>query len=402
MFGVPATDRAKAAASLPDDGLFKKDPEGYWKRMRTEQFYLPDWRVFLNNGSLGVAPRPVLKAVEEYLERGAGYVGEEYPRWGYETMDEHRQELSDFFGCKKDELALMHNATAALCTVANGLDLKAGDEVLLTDQEHPSGRGCWYMKQARYGVSVREVPIPKTPTGPQELADRLISAIGPKTKVLSFSGIISGIGLIMPVREICDAARAKGVLTLVDGAHMHGQIPVNISDLHCDFMAGSPHKWVFAPPGCGLLYIKEEHLERLWPSVVSGGWDDKKLKAARFMNIGTNNRAIMEGMIAGLRFFRQVGPERIYARTHQLARMAFAKAKASPYVDLITADDDRLFGALVCIRMKSKDRLDKLAQLQKQRKIWTSGLEQVRISTHIHTRPSDLDLYFETIREAHA
>ncbi len=112
---------------------------------------------------------------------------------------------------------------------------------------------------------MREVAIPLPPKDPAQLADLMISAIGPKTKVISFGGILSAPGTIMPIREICDAARAKGVLTLVDGAHMHGQMPVKISDLNCDFFAGSPHKWMFAPAGSGFLYIREENLDRLWP-----------------------------------------------------------------------------------------------------------------------------------------
>jgi selenocysteine lyase/cysteine desulfurase len=260
LFGVPAKRSALAATPLPEESLFAKDQDKWWKRVREEQLLLPGWRAFLNNGSLGVAPKPVIAAVTDFLNRSAALTisptTDDYPRWGYETLDAHRDQLAAFYGCQKDELAITHNATAAMCIVANGLDLRAGDEVILTDQEHPSGRGCWQMKQARYGVVVREVKLPLPPKSSEELADILISAIGRRTKVISFSGITSPTGLILPIRQICDAARAKGVLTLVDGAHMHGQIPFKISELHCDFMAGSPHKWAFAPAGCGLLYLR--------------------------------------------------------------------------------------------------------------------------------------------------
>jgi hypothetical protein len=227
-FGVP-WQRILAATTpaLPDTALFERDPESYWKRIRDEQFYLPAGRSFLNNGSLGVAPRPVLAAVADYLEKGAALeTADPYPRWGYETMDAHREELARFVGCTKDEIALMHNATEANTTVAAGLDLKAGDEVVMTDQEHPSGRAGWRLKEARYGVTVREVKIPLPPKSPAQLADLLVSSIGPRTAVLMFSGMTSPTGLIMPIREISDAARAKGVITMVDGAHMHGQMPL--------------------------------------------------------------------------------------------------------------------------------------------------------------------------------
>ena len=399
LFGVPWQKvMGSPAAPLPDEALYKSDPEKYWLRMREEQFFLPQWRAFLNNGSLGVLPKPVYQTVASYIQNAAALeIAYPYPRWGYETMDEEREELSKYLGCKKDELALMHNATEAMSTVAAGLDLKAGDEVVMTDQEHPSGRAGWAQKKARYGVDVREVKIPLPPKSPEQLADLMISAIGPKTRVLSFSGITSPTGLIMPIRQICDAARAKGVITVVDGAHMHGQMALKLADLHCDFFAGSPHKWMFAPAGSGFLYIKEENLDRLWPMNVTGGWDDKSLKAARFMKQGTNNRAIFEGMMAGLRFAQAVGPEKIYARTHQLARHTYERAAKLPYIELLTPNDDRMFAALVGVQFK-KDASAVWAETNK-RKIFVSAGQRVRLSSHIHTRPSDIDALFDIIEE---
>jgi isopenicillin-N epimerase len=399
LFGVPWQKVLGAApSSLPDDALFTRDPETYWTRIRDEQFFLPKWRSFLNNGSLGVLPRPVYQTVAAYLENAAALeTPYPYPRWGYETLDEEREELSRYLGCKKDELALMHNATEAMSTVAAGLDLKAGDEVVMSSQEHPSGKAGWAQKQARFGITVREVTIPLPPKDPGQLADLMISAIGPRTRVLSFSGITSPTGLIMPIKDICDAARAKGVMTLVDGAHMHGQMALKLSDLHCDFFAGSPHKWMFAPAGSGFLYIREENLDRLWPLNVTGGWDDKSLKAARFMKQGTNSRAIFEGMMAGLHFAQAVGPDRIYARIHQLARRTYERAARLPYIQLLTPNDDRMFASLVGIEFK-KDA-SAVWQEAAKRKIFVSAGKRVRLSSHIHTRPADIDQLFDLIEE---
>jgi selenocysteine lyase/cysteine desulfurase len=289
----------------------------------------------------------------------------------------------------------MHNATEAITTVASGLDLKAGDEVLMTNIEHTSGKAGWEAKRARYGITIRQVEIPMPPKDPSQLAELMINAIGPKTRVISFGGILSSTGTIMPIRQICDAARAKGILTLVDGAHMHGQMALKLSDLNCDFFAGSPHKWMFAPAGSGFLYIREENLDRLWPLNVTGGWDDKSLKAGRFMRQGTNNRAIFQGMIAGLRFAQAVGPDRIYARIHQMARYTYARAAKLPYIELLTANDDRMFAGLVAIKFK-KDSGAVWPEVSKQ-KIFVSGGPQVRLSSHIHTRPSDIDQLFDII-----
>jgi selenocysteine lyase/cysteine desulfurase len=172
-------------------------------------------------------------------------------------------------------------------------------------------------------------------------------------------------------------------------------MPVKISDLNCDFFAGSPHKWMFAPAGSGFLYIREENLDRLWPLNCTGGWDDRSLKAGRFMRQGTNNRAVFEGMIAGLRFAEAVGPDRIYTRIHQLARRTYERAAKLPYIELLTPNDDRMFAALVCIKFK-KDSGAVWQETAKQ-KIFVSGGQQVRLSSHIHTRPSDIDQLFDII-----
>lgn len=397
LLGAPASAATTAPLPLPEEKLREKDPEKYWKRIRDEQFLLPNWRAFLNNGSLGITPRPVLKTVADFLYSSAALEMDWYPRWGYETLDEHRKELAEFYGCKADELAFTHNATEAMSMIAAGIDLKEGDEVLLTNLEHPSGRGCWYTRAARHKITVREVALPMPPKSPAEVADLLTSAISPRTRVISFSGILSPTGWILPVADICRFARSKGVISVVDAAHMHGQVPIRISDFQCDYMAASPHKWAYAPAGSGMLYVREENLEKLWPTIISGSWDKNDLKAARFMNVGTNNRAIVEGAMAGLRFLKSLGPEHVYARTHHLARYVIQRAKECPHIEVMTPDDDRMFGSLVCLKFKTA-KLEKLSKLISDRRIWVATSQQLRVSTHIHTRPQDVDLYFETIR----
>jgi isopenicillin-N epimerase len=385
LFGLPASVVSAETTALPNISLLDGDPETYWNRLREEQFLMPGKRAFLNTGSVGVAARPVVKVVCDYLEQSAGlhmdglHDGDAYPRWGYETLDDHRTELAQFVGCAKDELAITHNAT------------------------HPSGHGPWRLREAKGEVTVREVALPLPPESPEQLADVVVSAIGPGTRVLMFSGITSPTGLLMPIREICDAARAKGVITVVDGAHMTGQVPFRIDDMNCDYFAGSPHKWLFAPVGSGLLYIREERLDLHYPVIATAGWDDKSLKAGRFMRFGTNNRAIIEGFMAGLHFAEAIGAERIYKRVHELAKDTYSRARALPYTEMLTPADDGMYGSLVTFRLQlPEEKLAKLWRLCDERLIWTTGNPQLRLSTHIHTRRSDLDLFFETLSEAAA
>lgn len=397
--GLPAKGATESPQPLPEHTLFERDPEAYWARIRKEQFFLPEWRAFLNTGTLGVAPKPVVKAMIDSAVEAAALTTDNLPRWGGETLEEMRQEFADFFGCRREELALTNNTTQGMNTIANGLDLRPGDEVLITDQEHPGGTCCWLLKQARFGSTVREVAIPIPPRSPEQITDRILSAISPRTRVLSFSGITTKTGLLLPVRQICEAARAKGVITVVDGAHMNGQVSVNFRDLGCDYFAGSPHKWMLTPPGCGVLYGRQEMLDRLWVLVARRGWDDKQLHGARFMMLGTNNLAVFHGYLAALRLVKQIGPERIYARIHQLARRVYQRARELPNVEMLTPDDGRMFGGMVTFRIKGAD-LGPLVELCKKRRIWVALSDRIRISTHIHTRPPDLDAFFNTLEEA--
>lgn len=407
LFGLPSVAATTESTPLPKSSLYESDVDLYWSRLREEQFLMPGKRVFLQTGSLGVACKPVLDAVTGYLEKSAAleidHHANGYPRWGYETLDAERAELAEFVGCMKDELAITHNATEAMSIIAGGMPLERDAEVLLTNQEHPSGREPWRVREAKGELSVRVVDIPVPAESPEQIADIVISAIGPKTRVLSFSGITSRIGLIMPIREICAAARERGVITVIDGAHMTGQVPYRIDAMGCDYFAGSPHKWLFAPAGSGLLYIREERLDQHYPVIATAGWDDKSLKAGRFMRFGTNNRAIIEGFMAGLHFAKSIGPEKIYGRIHDLAKDAYRQAAELPYVDMLSSADDSMYGSLVTLRLNLTDsQLKHLWKLCNDRLIWTTGNPQLRLSTHIHTRQSDLDLFFETLKEAAA
>jgi isopenicillin-N epimerase len=168
--------------------------------------------------------------------------------------------------------------------------------------------------------------------------------------------------------------------------------------LNCDYFAASPHKWMFAPPGSGLLYVREENLGKLWPTVVTGNWDDTKLGAARFMMVGTNNRAVVEGAVAGLKFLQTLGPDNVFHRIHELARDVRRRAASIPYLELLTPEDDRMFGSLVTFKFRGKD-LKPFREACSKRRIWIYGGEMLRVSTHIHTRRRDVDALFTAMRE---
>lgn len=173
---------------------------------------------------------------------------------------------------------------------------------------------------------------------------------------------------------------------------MNGQIPMRIDELGCDYYAGSPHKGMFAPAGCGILWGRPEMLDNLWPTNVTGGWDRKEeARAARFMFVGANNRAILNGLVAAVKFASGMGPDRIYARIHALAKQVRDRAAGLDYLLVRTLADDRLYGSLVAFKMPGVVRV-KFGRLCSERKIWVGGGDRMRISAHVHTRPRDIDV----------
>jgi selenocysteine lyase/cysteine desulfurase len=403
VFGLPLAGAERLFAqdgpSLPPRNLYDSDPDRYWAELRRQWLLAPD-RINLNCGSIGCTPLPVLRATIDHMLSAEAYREGPYPWFGYEENDRIkalRDSMAAFLHISRDELAILRNATEANNAVCNGLDMKPGEEALLTDQEHPGCFGCWQQKEARFGIKLTKVTLPLPPASADEIVGIFEKGITPRTRILVFSHITTATGTILPVKQICAMARAKGILTTVDGAHAVGQIPLDLHDLGADFYTSSPHKWLMSPKGTGLLYVREPLLEKLWVNVVSGEWKNYGLKAYRFENLGTSNLSVMVGLKAALDFFATIGADRIYARIHQNATRVHEAVSSHPELAFNNASKDEFYGGLVSFR-NTKGDLGKVAAECGKRSIRIAGgADRMRIATHIFTQPTEINAFADAL-----
>jgi selenocysteine lyase/cysteine desulfurase len=401
-FGNSLLAQLEKTPPLPNHSLFDKSEDKYWAEMR-RQFLIPEDEIYLNNGTVGSSPAPVLRAIFDgytTTEKMDQSDPEDYPIWGYGPWDEFRDPLAGFVGCTRDEIALLRNATEANNYIANGIDMKSGDEVLMTDQEHPGGEHPWDLKAKRYGVVVKKVTLPRPVADAAQVLNLFNDAITPRTRVLFFSHITTFSGVVLPVKELAALARSKGILSAVDGAHVPGMMRLNVKELGCDMYSASPHKWLQAPKGSGFLYVRDEVMDRLWCTIATEGWDDTKLRAERFQRIGSSNVPALYGLRAAIKLANDIGMDRIERRHRYLADYILDEMKKRG-AESWTSPDSALRCAIVTVNVPPVQRMDLENWMWKTHKIRIRGGEpnKLRLSTPYYLQKADIHRFLDKFDE---
>lgn len=365
------------------------DDEAYWDFVR-EQFLIPRDRIYLNNGTLGPSPSVVVEAVAEHARR----VASTFPpgvRW-----EDLKEAVGVFLKADPEGLVFPRNTTEAMSFVANGLELGAGDEILTTDHEHIGGLCPWQLAGARSGASLRTFSLPVPASSRKDLLGVILEAVSRDTRVLSLSHMTFTTGTVLPVEEVAAFCRERGMVFVVDGAHPPGMMAVDLEAWRPDFYATSPHKWLLAPQGTGLLWLGKEWRTRLWPTLASGGWDDLELGAHRLNHLGTFDESRMAGLLAAVEFLDTLGMARIEGRVRFLRKYLEDGIRSIPGVALASPVQEELKAGMISFSLKGVDSLELQRYLARAARIRTRVIGEydygwMRLSTHIYNQPREID-----------
>ncbi len=412
-FGWLPFASGRAAAAFADSPNWPRanDPN-YWRWLR-QQFPIPADEAYFNTGTLGARPRQVVDTVINHMRENERTIAHfdyrpEHVEYisGYRKYEDIRAKLGSLIhaeGASGREIALVQNATVAISQIANGLDLQAGDEVLLTDQEHAGGQGGWDLRAKRYGIVVKKIPIAIPANDAEAIVKSFAAAITPRTRVIAVPHITSKYGIVLPVRQLCALGREHNLFTLVDGAQAVGQIPVNVKEIGCDAYASSPHKWLFAPPGNGLLYVREARMKDVWATIASGNWDNYKAEDGifRLMQFGTGNLSNLVGLEAGLDFHNRIGSERCLQRIAELANRLRAGLQQIKGVTIFSPTHPALACSIVNYGVDKIEGTKLMDELWARKKIRvrSQGGTAVRQTSHIYNSPAEIDATLEVVAQ---
>ena len=389
-------NRARAAASSVNERTPEQTArdEDFWREIQ-QAFTVDRNIVNLNNGGVCPSPKVVQDAMRRQLE--FSNMAPAYTMWTVleAEIESVRTRLAASFGCDPEDMAITRNASEALEIAQLGIDLKAGDEVLTTDQDYPRMITTWQQRERRDGIKLKMISFPTPPPSMDDLYQRFERAITPRTRVIHFCHITNLTGQIFPVKKICQMARSRGIEAIVDGAHAYAQFPFKHEDLDCDYYGTSLHKWLLAPHGTGFLYVRKSKIETLWPMMAAPASMNANIR--KFEEIGTHPAANHNAIAEALTFHESIGADRKAARLRYLRSLWTDRLTRFPSVTIRTSPDPEQSCGVVLVSVEGKKAPALAEELWKQRilvvAIVHKDFEGLRVTPNIYTTPREIDIF---------
>jgi len=373
------------------------------------QFLLDPDVIFINHGSFGATPKDVFRDYQRWqreLERQpVEFLGRRFT----DLMRGARASLADYIHTSANNIVYTPNVTTSVNIVGRSLNLGVGDEVLSTDHEYGACDRTWRFLARERGFTYKNQPIPVPVTTREEIINELWKGVTSRTKVIFLSHITSPTAIIIPVAEVCARARGEGILTIVDGAHSPGQIPLDMQAIGSDFYGGNLHKWLCAPKGAGFLYARPETQKLIKPFVVSWGYESETPSGSTFIDYnewtGTRDIAAYLSVPAAIKF--QADHDWISVRTdcHELAREAQSRICDLTGLSPLHPDDTSWFAQLVTAPLpvdtnmsELKERLYNEYHIEVPLIIW-NGRKLIRVSIQGYNSKREVNILLSALRK---
>ena len=374
--------------------------EGFWRTVRGDYTLKPDY-INLENGYYCFMPQQTLEHQIEHLRR-INYEGAYYMRTARQGNKRRvAAQVGAVVGVGPEEVAITRNTTESLDLVIGGLAWQAGDEAVMAEQDYGAMLNHFDLVGRRYGVVNRRVSVPNHPVSDQALVDLYASAMTDKTRLLMISHMINITGQVLPVRKICDMAHARGVEVLVDGAHAYSHIPFRMDELDCDYYGASLHKWLSAPLGAGLLYVKREKIAQLWPLLAAGNYPDDDIR--RLNHTGTDPVHVDLGIVNALEYQAALGLPRKAARLHYLQRYWTEQLRGVRNVSVNTPADPARHGGIGNVGIAGWAPWELADALMRDHRIFTVGINRpgvqgLRVTPNVYTTLEELDTFVAAMK----
>jgi selenocysteine lyase/cysteine desulfurase len=373
----------------------------FWKAIRGEYKLKPDY-INLENGYYNILPKEILESYIQHI-RDVNYQGSYYMRTvQFDNKKNMASKVAELAGCTTEELILTRNTTESLDMIIGGLHWNAGDEAIMAEQDYGSMLEMFKLVAKKYGVINKIVSVPNHPKDDDEIVNLYANAITGKTKLLMVSHMINITGQILPIQKICDMAHRKGVEVMVDGAHAIAHIQFNIPDLHCDYYGASLHKWLSVPLGVGMLYVRKEKIENVWPLLAEG--ERKENDISRLNHIGTHPVHTDLTVADAVDFYKKIGAERKEERLRFLQQYWTTKLRGIDNVILNTPADPKRSCGIANVGIKGMIPSQLADTLLKKYKIYTVAIDGAnvhgcRITPNIFTTVEELEVLVKAIKE---
>jgi selenocysteine lyase/cysteine desulfurase len=375
--------------------------EGYWREIQ-QAFTLDRTIINLNNGYTCPSPRVVHEALKRYLD-----MSNQAPIYYMWTLLEPnietvRRKLAVEVGCDPEELAITRNASEGLQIAQLGLDLHAGDHVVTTDQDYGRMLDTWDQRVRRDKIEVTKIAFPVPTNNLSDLKDRIEKAITPRTKVIHICHITNLTGQLFPVRDIARMARARGIQTIVDGAHAFAHFPFKVSDLECDYYGCSLHKWLLAPVGTGFLYVRRENIAKLWPLTPAAA--NKADNIRKFEEVGTHPAANHNAIAEALAFHQAIGIERKSARLRYLTDRWANQVDKLPRVKILSSREPNMAWGLANVSLDGVDVSKANDFLWTKYRIITAAIKRddyqgLRVTPNVYTTLEEVDMFAAAVKD---